>query len=482
MLDLFAGCGGISLGFHAAGCRIDAAVELDPHAAATHALNFHRNAGPELAALHAKPRDIVTTEPDELTRELGLGAAGDAFDIVVGGPPCQAYTRVGRAKLREIAEDPRAYKTDPRANLYLRYLHYVKITQPLAILVENVPDALNFGGHNVMAEIAEAFTALGYTARYTLINAAFHGVPQMRDRAFVIALRRELGAEVRFPKAVRHMELPPGYGGTRSVALKHIDMFDGGLFMPADHGSPRLPGPVGCKEAIGDLPAITSHLEGGLRRGARRLDQFTPYTAHGRALSRYTRLMRSWPGFESRSGVWDHVIRCLPRDGQTFREMAHGSEYPAAHATAMAIWERRVRETEIRTRRRLSAQEREALKRAVVPPYPLGSFPNRWWKLRPDFPSRTLMAHLGKDTYSHIHYDSAQARVISVREAARLQSFPDGFRFCGTMNPAYRQIGNAVPPLLARRLAEAMLEALSGSRKKTEEAPARVRTVRIAAA
>jgi DNA (cytosine-5)-methyltransferase 1 len=66
-----------------------------------------------------------------------------------------------------------------------------------------------------------------------------------------------------------------------------------------------------------------------------------------------------------------------------------------------------------------------------------------------DAPARTLMAHIGKDTYSHIHYDSSQARTISVREAARLQSFPDGFHFHGTMNPAFRQIGNAVPPLLA---------------------------------
>jgi DNA (cytosine-5)-methyltransferase 1 len=70
------------------------------------------------------------------------------------------------------------------------------------------------------------------------------------------------------------------------------------------------------------------------------------------------------------------------------------------------------------------------------------------------------MAHIGKDTYSHIHYDSAQARVISVREAARLQSFPDGFTFCGTMNPAFRQIGNAVPPLMAKALATEMLRVL----------------------
>src|SRR5262245_50993173 len=98
VLDLFAGCGGISLGFKAAGCRIEAAVEVNGHAAATHALNFHTNGHPEQTELHAKPRDITRLEPDELTHELELGEVGDVFDIIVGGPPCQAYTRVGRAK------------------------------------------------------------------------------------------------------------------------------------------------------------------------------------------------------------------------------------------------------------------------------------------------------------------------------------------------------------------------------------------------
>ena len=96
----------------------------------------------------------------------------------------------------------------------------------------------------------------------------------------------------------------------------------------------------------------------------------------------------------------------------------------------------------------------------MVPPYDVGKFPNRWWKLEPDQPVRTLMAHIGKDTYSHIHWDSDQARTISVREAARLQGFPDGFVFEGTMNPAFRQIGNAVPPLMAAAIAEVMLETL----------------------
>jgi DNA (cytosine-5)-methyltransferase 1 len=91
--------------------------------------------------------------------------------------------------------------------------------------------------------------------------------------------------------------------------------------------------------------------------------------------------------------------------------------------------------------------------------------------MEPDLPARTLMAHLGKDSYSHIHYDSAQARTISVREAARLQSFPDGFVFSGTMNPAFRQIGNAVPPLLAKAVAQTMHRTLRTAVKEKLDEP-----------
>src|SRR5438874_10999281 len=95
----------------------------------------------------------------------------------------------------------------------------------------------------------------------------------------------------------------------------------------------------------------------------------------------------------------------------------------------------------------------EAFRHEVVPPHNPGTFPNRWRKLDPRAPAPTLMALLGQDGYTHIHPDGVQARVISVREAARLQSFPDGFRFAGGMNAALRQIGNAVPPLVAAAMA-----------------------------
>ena len=100
-IDLFSGAGGISLGFHRVGFRIDGALEIEPLPALTHALNFHRD-DPERIGLHSQPRDMTKLEPNEFAAELGLGPVADAVDVLVGGPPCQAYARVGRAKLREI--------------------------------------------------------------------------------------------------------------------------------------------------------------------------------------------------------------------------------------------------------------------------------------------------------------------------------------------------------------------------------------------
>ena len=100
VLDLFAGCGGLSLGFQAAGFKIVAAVENDPAAARSHGMNFHNG-----AEEYCKARDICSP-PEDLADELDLGSAEDAFDVIVGGPPCQAFARVGRPKLREIDDHP----------------------------------------------------------------------------------------------------------------------------------------------------------------------------------------------------------------------------------------------------------------------------------------------------------------------------------------------------------------------------------------
>jgi DNA (cytosine-5)-methyltransferase 1 len=440
VLDLFAGAGGLSLGFQRAGFRIDGAVEIDPLAARTHARNFH----PDDIGRHGMARDITRMEPDD----LGL----ETIDVIVGGPPCQAYARVGRAKLREVADHPAAFKVDPRGNLYLRYLAWVKALRPLALLVENVPDILHYGHHNVVEEMVEALDGLGYDARYSLINSAFHGCPQMRDRVFLLAYRKELGVTATFPRATRFMRLPRGYAGTRAVAMRHVDRSGAAGYVAADPGDESLPGPVTAMQAIGDLAPIGGD---SVRRGARRFTELSRY-ARREDFSEYVTMMRHWPGFAAGEGVHDHVIRALPRDVPIFRAMRQGAEYPEAHETARSL---AALEAARQGLHEGTTPYRELFAR-MVPPYAVGKFPNRWWKLEPGQPVRTLMAHIGKDTYSHIHWDSEQARTISVREAARLQGFPDGFVFEGTMNPAFRQIGNAVAPLMAAAIADVMLETL----------------------
>jgi DNA (cytosine-5)-methyltransferase 1 len=172
--------------------------------------------------------------------------------------------------------------------------------------------------------------------------------------------------------------------------------------------------------------------------------------------------MRNWNGFDNDVGIYDHVIRHLPRDYQIFERMNPGDEYPAAHKVAMTIFDERLRALARRgTAPKPGSAAYNELKKTIVPPYDPTKFANKWRKLDAREPSRTITAHIGKDSYSHIHYADDQARTISVREAARLQSFPDGFRFAGTLDPALKQIGNSVPPLFAAALAEAINQQLA---------------------
>lgn len=457
VLDLFAGCGGFSLGFQAAGCKISAAVEFDADAARSHGANFHPG-----DARHSIARDITTTPASALTASLGLGDASHAFDILIGGPPCQAFARVGRSKLREVAEHPEAFRHDPRARLYIEYMQYVADCMPLAVVIENVPDMLNHAGHNLADEISEVLTGKGYSCGYTLLNAAYYGVPQMRERMFLIAIHNSLTADISFPEPSHWIDLPPGYEGARSVALKLLNGMQ--LFRPNPWyiqppvAAPDLPAAITTRQAIEDLPAIDARAqlrEGTLRRGARRFDQAVSYASAG--VTAYGTMMRTWPGFAGAADLKDHVIRYLPRDYELFARLSPGDQYPQAVKKAEEMFRERLELLKAQGKAPAAGTEAwEKLRASIVPPYDPGKFPNKWRKMEADAPSRTLLAHLGKDGYSHIHYDSAQARTISVREAARLQSFPDGFVFSGTMNPAFKQIGNAVPPLLAKAVARSV--------------------------
>lgn len=477
-MDLFGGCGGITLGFVTAGFELVASVESDSWAAASHGANFARLTRDGCLPAHSKPRDITKETPSSLFRDLGMsGHLEEQIDVLVGGPPCQAFARVGRAKLRHEAyrrdanDADIAFLTDGRVNLWQRYLHYVRKTKPLALLMENVPDILNHGGTNVAEQVATRLRGEGYRVAYTLLNASWFGVPQTRERMFLLGVHESLDEDVLFPAPTHHYILPPGYEGTRSAARRlippHSDLpFSGEhshRWISDPSPSDGLPRATTAGDALADLPKIHALelLEAGLlKRGRKDPSESVPYTTV-RPTTAWSRLMRNWPQFETAGHTTGHVIRYLPRDYKFFQLMEEGWQYPEiwrfVEAQRQALLTKQWKSGDSR---RASHADVAAFTKAWTLPYDPEKFPNKWWKLYRDKPVRTLMAHLGKDSYSHIHFDNEQARTISVREAARLQSFPDGFVLRGSLNPAFKQIGNAVPPLVAYAIAMAMRASL----------------------
>jgi DNA (cytosine-5)-methyltransferase 1 len=450
VLDLFSGAGGMALGFEAAGARCIGAVEIDPAAAATFRATFGKE---EAVVLGGVDRgDMAVRSADEI-----LASLDSPPDLVVGGPPCQGFSRIGRAKRRSLlgAEDRVKYNGEDqdRSLLYRQFLRVVAAARPRAFVIENVHAIRDApGGIDMAARIARESADLGYNVRYFLLNAAWYGVPQQRWRIFFVGLRRDLGSGAipRPPKRTHAFgaNLPEG------CSIPEDPWMIAGEQIPEADSTRDA---VTVREALGDLPRLTGHLRDQIPVECRLPTRGAPSPAAA--------ILRDWPrrpGPQTVSGNW---YRSTPRDYETFRAMAHGDVYPQAVAIASGrVW-----------REMLAAPpdgvplDAAKLRMRHIPPYRVDAFDEKWGKLDPNKPSWTVTAHLSKDGYSHIHYDSTQARTITIREAARLQSFPDAVEFQGSFGAQLRQIGNAVPPLLARAVAQevlAQLEALPSGRRR----------------
>lgn len=459
--DLFAGCGGLSLGFDRAGFRSVCCVEINDQARESHAANFSDRANP---LLYKAFSDIRTTEPEDAVEHLDpmFRRADQQVDVLIGGPPCQAFSRLGRAALWDLAGEKFAHAKDERATMYHYFLHYIARLKPLAFVMENVREIGKHVGKNVAEEIAATAEQLGYTTRYTLLNAVWFGVPQLRERMFIIGIHRSLDILPAFPTIKHRCDLPVGYSTARAGEGRPEVCPPHDRYVDHCKKSSKLRPYISVKEAFADLPSIKSHLDGRKGKGVpRKVSDVSPYEATS---NWFTEQMRKWPDFDRNADNFSgHVIRYTPRDYEIFRRMPHGGMYPEALEVAEQIFNERIllREAEIGHKISPNTSEWRQIRAATVPPYKPGRYPNKFRKMWPDQPARTLPAHIGKDSYSHIHYDSRQARCISLREAARIQSFPDSFVFSGSMNSQLAQIGNAVPPLLAYSVARELHLALN---------------------
>lgn len=395
-IDLFAGCGGLSLGLQAAGLEPCFAIEAHPDAFATYKANLLRGNEAARAWPNWLPQtahdiiEVLGNYTDELRQLRG------SVQVVAGGPPCQGFSTNGR-------RDPK----DPRNRMVASYLSLVGLVAPQIVLLENVRGFTSMEheeGGTFSDFVAARLRELGYDVWSELLFAADWGVPQRRPRFFLVAVKAGLLQGVNPFERLR-------------VARK--------TFL-ATRGLANGPTPVG--EAIGDLESCRAGVYPDPEFGE--LGYSAIRYLQPRKLSAFAKLMR-------RNASGQPTDLRLPR---------HSAEVSDRFA--------RILETCPRGRS-LSPTDRERLgirKRCTTP-------------MDRDLPSSTITT-LPDDI---IHY--SEPRVLTVREHARLQSFPDWFSFKGpytsggkqrkTACPRYTQVGNAVPPLLAEALGEMLLGLLA---------------------
>lgn len=373
-VDLFAGAGGMSLGFEQAGFDVAAAVEIDPVHCAVHKFNF-----PETAVI---PQSVAGLSASQIRVAAGIGTR--EIECVFGGPPCQGFSLIGRRVL-----------DDPRNSLVLEFVRLVAELGARTFVFENVK-GLTLGKHKVfLKELVDAFDAAGYQVRlpWRVLNAANFGVPQHRERLILLGAKK----------------------GTT------LPDYPEEMTAPADQKRecPKLPKGPTCRDALGDLPDA---------------DRFSALNNSDVVRTKKFR----------KPSAYAAELRCLDKK---YWHFGYVRKWDAEFLTSSA----RTGHTDI-SRRRFN----ETIPGEVEPI-------SRFFRLPSDGLSNTLRA--GTDgargaftSPRPIHYEIA--RCITVREMARLHGFPDWFRLHSTKWHGARQVGNSVPPPLARAVAAQVHKAL----------------------
>ena len=344
VIDLFAGVGGLSLGFEKKGFDVVLANEYDASIAASYIAN------------HKKTKMIVG-DITSLDLEETFGKYAGTVDVVIGGPPCQGFSQKGQRKTIH----------DERNFLFKYYVSVVGLVKPKYFVMENVPNLLTAEGGYFRHEIEELFNNMGYSLEYGVLNASDYGVPQNRRRAVIIG--------------------------------------------KLNGNAPKLPKPKRNRVTIWDAISDLAYLQSG--EGSEEQEYKNP------AESEYEKMLRA-----DSSKLFNHVA----------------------------------------TKHSPLALERLALippnaGREVLPEEHLTKsiYSGTWTRMRKDEISVTITTRFDTPSsgkFTHPFLD----RAITVREAARIQSFPDDFHFVGNKGSQMKQVGNAVPPLLAAAIAEVIMK------------------------
>lgn len=397
IIDLFAGAGGLSEGFRQEGCEIVAHVEMDKSACNTlrtreafyylkenNLLHIYKDyllksiTRDELYSnipqavlnrvieeeISNKTIPVIFSRIDDLLRE-------DTVDLIIGGPPCQAYSTAG------ISRDPNRMKNDPRNYFYRYYIRFLRKYQPKMFVFENVRGILTAQEGRVFKNIRRNLSNAGYRMDYRILNAKDFGVSQIRERVIIIGWKKEL--EFQYPDFNLEIEPP-------TIRDLFIDL-------------PKIK----AGESVNGEGEY--YLEKNIAIPSIRTEDWCLLTQH---IAR--------PNNDKDLRIYRLVVETWNKEGRLLKY----NELPLE----------------------LKTHKNDA------------SFLDRFKMVRYEALAHTIVAHIAKDGHHFIHPDIEQNRSLSVREAARIQSFPDDFYFEDSRSAAFKQIGNAVPPLMAKEIAK----------------------------
>lgn len=405
-IDLFAGAGGLSEGFIQVGFKPVAHVEMNVEACDTlkTRIAFHYLSGEKRLEIYfsylkgeiskeALWDSIPTCLIDSvINSEISSDTINNIFerideqrtrkkvDVIIGGPPCQAYSLVGRSR------DPNRMKGDKRNYLFRYYAEFLHRYNPRYFVFENVLGLLTAGNKKYLNEMRELFYEYGYSTDFKVLNAEDYGVLQRRRRVIIIG-----------KKGKKKFDFPNIETTSNNWQTKRDLFFD----------LPKLKPGAGSNLAHYTKPSNEYLQKTAIRNGVDFVTQHVCRPHNERDLEIYSIAIDKWLNGRHRLKYTE-----LPKHLQTHRNVE--------------------------------------------------AFLDRFKVVDPIGHSHTVVAHIAKDGHYYIYPDLNQVRSLSVREAARIQSFPDDYFFEGGRSAAFKQIGNAVPPLMAQALAKTIFNLFNG--------------------
>lgn len=495
IIDLFAGPGGLGEGFsslkQASGepvFSIKVSIEKDPVAHRTLSLRaIYRHLGTQIpdsyydrikgnisrddfenrseikdvaklakqearcATLGSEKGFTPNTEIDQWIKE---GLQGESEWVLIGGPPCQAYSLAGRSRMK--GANPCTFEQDHRHFLYKEYLRIIQKHKPAVFVMENVKGILSstHAGSLIFEKIMSDLSSPGDGAKYELrsfvvesvagnnllpkdfiIKAENYGIPQARHRVILLGVREDVSKqafEILSPQkeSATVEQTISGLPKIRSTISRQFDspekwhhhLHDTLTNVKFWHGSTR--------------DEVLNIMQIAIKRALKYTSSGGEFIHTMPDFSNMPQYLKEWLRDDRLDGVIQHSSRGhMPSDLQRYL-------FAASYAENNRI------SPKIKQFPYLLLPKHKNIHDATVP------FEDRFRVQLKDFPSTTVVSHISKDGHYYIHYDPSQCRSLTVREAARLQTFPDNYFFEGNRTQQYVQVGNAVPPLLAKQLAE----------------------------